>query len=418
MNFRSAYIFLKSHKLPIVVATTSLVIIIPIVTTTILANKYNIAFSAGSSAVQPILSEIGTYYTNNVDKYFDLNVDSGGSSTGIETVANGYTQMGNTSRSPKESEAGVPTIDGTPAIDGTFSKQWKDLNLKTITLCWDGISIIYKPSSKDSLILDINDSNINKIYEAFTGWYSHDKPILLSDITLGAGDKEITAFSRTGGSQKSGTADAFANDSHLTSSTPLNPQAKKALKDGSYNQSKYLVSTNEANIQTWNQISSSGEIGSMTYLSTGFVLNNILEIHDKGYEIATYKGQKLTYDKLASGSNGYNWVRPLNTIISVDTKDFIKDFIYWIISNSYQANDPTKLEDSKITDFKNFYKKIGVKYLSTVQIDSMCNKTKPTTEFSQKILQPNDFWLSDYDLIIQNKKPGYGAIFNSGIKDE
>lgn len=315
---------------------------------------------------------LGKNYNGN--KNIDIIVEAGGSGTGLEAIINNKKDIGNISRSPKISEAGSPTDS-----KGKFSKQWKQNKVKTITIGWDGICVIYKPSINEDTLLDLNNETISKIYEIISGY----KEYRLSDIITNGNDKiMIKPFARAGGSVKSGTADAFANDSHLTNS--VSEDVKQILKDGSYGNN--VSTTNESNAETWKQISSNGGIeGSMTYLSSGFVINNKEEIEKNGFKIATYNSATVSIESV---SKEYKWFRPLNSLINISfLNDQTKEFIQWVVSE----------ESNEIRN--NVFKSIGIIQLNKTQKQSMTNGNNDWS----------GFWIDDYEIIGSNITPWYGA---------
>lgn len=388
MNFRSVLNLLKKFKSVIILSVVVIAIVIPIVVTTITASQYPLLFSVGSSAVKPILEGFANKYASNVNNNFDLIIDAGGSSTGIESIAYGYTQIGNTSRNPKKNEVGK---------DGRYNNEWKKGKLKTVTLAWDGIAIVYKKPKDITTELNISNENIWKLYEAMTGCYSGED-MTLNDLTSGLGNHKIIAYPRSGGSAKSGTADAFANDSHLINNTTYNPTNKdeiqNALKNGQYNFNRNINVTNESNAETWLRVLNDNLIGSITYLSTGFVLNNLDDIKKNGFDIALYNNNTLKFETIA---NGYGWVRPINSIISLEDKNinpFI-EFLYWLFESSANIEIPNSCKNYKYYMSENDFKEIGVKPLTINQIKSMTIKENSNWNFIVSDLQKNGMKFSD-----------------------
>ena len=85
----------------------------------------------GSSGVKPFVEEYAVTYskTNKVD----INVDAGGSGFGISQVANNFTNIGCASKNPFE------------AVKDTYRKGWTTNKIKTVTIGWEGICILYIP---------------------------------------------------------------------------------------------------------------------------------------------------------------------------------------------------------------------------------------------------------------------------------
>ncbi|MGL5522181.1 MAG: PstS family phosphate ABC transporter substrate-binding protein [Metamycoplasmataceae bacterium] len=257
------------------------------------SNNFQILNAAGSSAVQPLLSQI-----SNIYKASDVVTQAGGSGAGIQAIANGTKDIGMASKDPGIIKDGET---------GKFYKNWMDNKIKTVTIAWDGIGIIYK-SSNNAQTLDINKTTINKIYNAFAG--NEQFSFRQIDDTFND-DSILVPYARAGGSNISGTAGAFADDSHLKPNIALDPVIKAILKDGSYG--RHTTSTAEANSQVWDFVKDKGN-GTITYLSSGFILNNKAMIEGAGFKIATYENVPMEIEKI---SNGYNWYRPLNLMISL-----------------------------------------------------------------------------------------------------
>lgn len=380
---------LKVHKKKIVTCFLAIVSCIGVSLSFVNWSNLKIIYTSGSSALLPLMRVLGDEYNGGGN--IDLVAEAGGSGLGLQRITANMTNLGNISRSPKVSEAGLPFIDdGKPAKHGQFSQSWNKNELKTITLGWDGICLVYKPYNNESL--DITQNNIFKIFEAFAG----TSQISFKDLGVKTADSNtyLKPFARNGGSLKSGTADAFLHHSGLQfSEDQLNSKVFNSLETGEYG--NYTELTKENNSEVWSQISSMGGApGNIAYLSTGFVLNNLEQINKEGFKIATYNNKKLSYENIASG---YDWYRPLNTIISLrNINDGVMHFIDWVMS---KPNDDENKFDNHITEL---YKKVGIIPLNNKQYKSMCDS--------------GNFWVSDYDLIIKNSSirntddKYYGAI--------
>lgn len=255
----------------------------------------------GSTAVLPLINDISKYFN-----YIDIVTSAGGSGVGINSIINGSKEIGMASKDPqikrwKENQLEQYKYDA-----------WKDKEVKTLTIAWDGIGIIYKPT-KMSMDADINidPTTLGKIYSAFSGY----KNITFNDL-LGNGDtKIITPYARNGGGDVSGTTEAFLLESHVEwlwqdedeKNTIIN-----RIQKGDYG--PHVRQTSEANSQAWDNVKNGPE-GSMIYLSSGFILNNEEVIKKHGFKIAKYNGYDMILDNIA---NGYNWFRPFNLIYSMN----------------------------------------------------------------------------------------------------
>lgn len=298
-------------SLGFVAITTTIVLTSGILVTTPLIN------SAGSSAVQPLMVAFSNEYSSS-----DLVTQAGGSGAGIRAVINSTKEIGMASKNPN-------IINGKSKED---EKIWIDKQIKTVTIAWDGMGIIYKPAKKD-VTIDINEKTIKTIYSTFAG----NEQYSFSDFGVEGDETKITPFARTGGSDISGTADAFYKDSRLIeydSSSPLN----KALVQGQYG--KYAKTTAESNSQAWSFVKNENKVGSMVYLSAGFILNNKKEIEDSGFQIATYNNILLEKKNIAQ-ENKYEWYRPLNLMLSIEPSKKVgiiknnnsQKLINWILNN-------------------------------------------------------------------------------------
>lgn len=345
-----------------------------------------IIYSTGSSTVMPLLTFLGNNY--NGSENLDLIVESGGSGLGIQSIVKNTKDIGNISRSPKISEAGSPKysdILGNPikASLGKYSKQWKKNAIKTITVGWDGICLVYRNPPTNNEVIDVNNETIAKIYELFAG----NKALTFNDINPNFNSNiTLIPFARTGGSSKSGTAFAFANDNNLNFN--VDADTMKTLDNGNYGKDVKL--TNESNVEVWKQISSQENEGVITYLSTGFVLKNWNLIEEAGFKVSTYNKIQIKEDTISSG---YNWYRPLNLLVNLEHNSRIKqikEFINWIFSSS--STHPVYS-----LAVKKSFSDAGIIFLNENQINSMSSSK-------------NNFWASDYDLIKERHEVKYGAL--------
>ncbi len=285
----------------------------------------------GSNAILPLMNAFGEKY-----KDVDIVTSAGGSGAGINSIIDGTKEIGMASKNPK--------ILDLEKNDNKY-KSWKNKNVKTLTIAWDGIGIIYKPSLKSrDTKLNIDASTLAKLYTSFSGL----KNITFDDL-FGNGDTTVLKpFARNGGSNISGTADAFLKDSHLDYETSsywasLSEDEQNSIHDrlenGSYGSN--VTQTSESNLQAWNR-AKRGDAGSVVYLSAGFILNNINEIKNSGFEIATYNNIDLENLTI---TNGYNWYRPFNLIYSIEkikTDTKVAKMLWWFFSE--QAKEIVKRE--------------------------------------------------------------------------
>lgn len=266
--------------------------------------------AGGSSAVLSLMNAFSNKY-----KKSDIVVSPGGSGAGINHILEGTKQIGLSSKNPH-------ILDSN---DQNKIQIWKEKKVKTLTIAWDGMVLVYKPGVNTTKVIDINENTIAKIYLAFSGL----KSVNFNDLGIDNDKTIIEPYARNGGSTTSGTADAFLNDSNLKWDIENKDKIISILTNGNYQGN--VKQTAESNSQAWNRIKDA-KSGSMTYLSAGFVFNNLKEIENKGFKIATYKDIKLNEMTVA---NGYNWFRPFNLIFSLKmikdkSASDIKDLIEWI----------------------------------------------------------------------------------------
>lgn len=292
-------------------------------------NNLIIANIGGSSAVLSLMNSFANSY-----KKVDIVASPGGSGAGINHILQGTKEIGMSSKNP-----GI-IVKGSNGeiIETNQAKIWRDKRAKTITIAWDGMGLIYKPSKPsyifNSNILDLSDESMGKIYAAFSGI----ERMQLSDLGIENDYSIVVPYARNGGSTTSGTADAFFNDSHLNYENSefwldlkdeQRNDIKRILKFGDYEGN--VLQTAESNSQAWNRVKNA-QPGAMTYLSAGYILNNEAEIKKNGFEIATYNKKELSAETI---TNGYNWFRPFNIMFSIkliENNEHIKNMIEWFIS--------------------------------------------------------------------------------------
>lgn len=304
-----------------IIATSAIAIVTPIVLLSINWNNLVIIYSAGSSAVAPLLMDIASTYSKfNLGNNIEVNVLATGSGNGLESIVNNTKNLGNVSWGPDKSK-----IKNTPELHALDA--WTNDRIKTLTLAIDGIGVIYKPDPNMNFDLDINQTNIEKLYEAVAGVNSYSYGNLITNSGVST---TIIPYARTGGASKSGTTDAFLKDSGFKINK--NAQYYKNLSNGQYGSS--VEATRESNVETWKQISSNGgRTGALTYLSAGFILNNITEIQSKGFKVASYNGTPLSLDQVTVK---YNWYRPLNTLFSINNAaGAVEQWVHWLYDNYF-----------------------------------------------------------------------------------
>ena len=288
----------------------------------------------GSSGVKPFVEEYAKTYskTNNVD----INVDAGGSGFGISQIANNFTNIGCASKNPFE------------AVKDTYRQNWISNKIKTVTIGWEGICIVYIPPkgiSNDinlNKVLTLNENDITNLYRTFSGFKDGlptEKPLLSlflnPECEISENDRfkfehqEVIPYARSGGSLTSGTAASFFEGSHFKNySEGLTEAQKTAFVNGNYGKDFRLYDTDEANSRAWSVFNKNNIPGSMVYLSSSFVQKNYDLIKSSNCGILAYNNCEYNVEDI---NIHYNFFRPLNLMLSINsniqTQKFIQDVI-------------------------------------------------------------------------------------------
>ena len=288
----------------------------------------------GSSGVKPFVEEYAKTYskTNNVD----INVDAGGSGFGISQIANNFTNIGCASKNPFE------------AVKDTYRQNWISNKIKTVTIGWEGICIVYIPPkgiSNDinlNKVLTLNENDITNLYRTFSGFKDGlptEKPLLSlflnPECEISENDRfkfehqEVIPYARSGGSLTSGTAASFFEGSHFNNySEGLTEAQKTAFVNGNYGKDFRLYDTDEANSRAWSVFNKNNIPGSMVYLSSSFVQKNYDLIKSSNCGILAYNNCEYNVEDI---NIRYNFFRPLNLMLSINsniqTQKFIQDVI-------------------------------------------------------------------------------------------
>ncbi|AAT27494.1 PstS family phosphate ABC transporter substrate-binding protein [[Mycoplasma] mobile] len=347
-------------------------------------NSINVVSIGGSASVLPLVTELSNIFTKA-----DIVTQSGGSGAGIRAAIDGSRNIGMASRTPgvslndEDLSRRIANIDLQLANSSLSLEErnsldrqkisitrdaaaWREKNIKTVTIAWDGIAILYRPAnmgSKEELVLTAE--NVAKIFAAFSGVI----PLKLSDLDGLSDNNLIIPYPRAGGANVSGTAEAFERssnrnweDTNFFKSLGKTDQnlIKNALETGAY-VGNNVRQTAEANSQAWS-IARNGKIGSMIYLSAGFVNNNIEEIEKAGFKVASYDPGVLPTAETVSKT--YGWFRPFNLMLPIGSSIPQLDFISWILdlNNTPGVND---------TPQEKIIKEQGFIILSRSQILSM-----------------------------------------------
>lgn len=359
--------------------------------------SYVVIDSRGSSSVQPLMAALGNEYSS--DHNVEISVQAGGSSNGIQWVASGLTTLGNSSKNPKDTVLSSPDLE----------KNWKDKNIKTVSIAKDGIGIVYKlPDGYQSTDFAVSQDNIAKLYEGFAGFNN----IALSDFYIGTGtapssDVIIHGFARTGGSTASGTAEAFLKDSGFTTANIVSKDVSDSLSTGQYGPN--TKSTSESNAEAYNYFkSNASQPGSMIYLSLGYIENNLTSIQKDGFAILNYKNSldgKIYEASLKNvEDNNYKWFRPLDTMIALNSNsesklNTAKKFIEWILFGQYIG-----ISAKEQQNIANIYVSEGAipltdkEKISMFNVDTSSIPAANSAELLKTLVTSyiNDFWQGDF----------------------
>lgn len=325
----------------------------------------------GSSGVKPFVEITARDYAK-VNKSVDVTVEAGGSGFGIQQIAASHTKIGDASENPYHAVSSNEDL----------KQSWISNNIKTVSIGREAICMLYNPPKnfkfnenvKLNNLLSLNDTNIYNFFRIFSGidtnitWpsdtdiaknsmYHFVNPTIKSlldqqQINL-LKKTTIRPFVRTGGSLTSGTASSFYNCPLLSVYDPkgLTQQQINAFSTGDYGLSFNIQQTMEANSRAWSMFDSSNLPGDMVYLSSGFVsqTNNWDLIKHKNYGVCAYNQVVFSSDF----PTGYNWLRPLNCMFSlnkIENNDSdIPKFIEYLVKNVQGCKKNT--DDENISMF-------------------------------------------------------------------
>ena len=287
--------------------------------------SYPTISSAGSSALQPLVTEFSDKWNSNTD----LIVQGGGSGFGMKSIATSTKDIGAASKNTYDS-----AHKATMAKNGYTIETWEDKAIKTLTIGWDSIAIVYKTSDKSELKLDADDGSLSKLYKMFSGIRQYT----VGELT-GSESKEVfIPYGRTGGAKASGTATSFMYEStfNWNQDDPELKEAENALKSGSYLNNN-VRTTNESNVEAWNKVKYENYDNSIIYLSLAFALQNYDDLQKNGFEIATFEEiDPVKYIEENSNVDinflqKYKWFSPFNLMISLkEANQYTKEFIEWV----------------------------------------------------------------------------------------
>lgn len=364
--------------------------------------------AAGSSSLQPLFSEFSdvTTYKNDVTNEsfsLDLIVQGGGSGFGIKSAATKSKDIGMASKNPYD------TVKKATIQKNEFTKEtWEQEYIKTLTVAFDSIAIVYK--SPETLKLSPTDGTLLKVYDMFSG----NKKYKVSDLIPGSqNDSYFVPYGRTGGANSSGTATSFMYESSFNWKNDYTSQGfssddmaniENALKTGIYLNGN-VRSTSESNVETWNKLKYENMDNAVTYLSMSFALQNYNDLQRNGFNIAwvndvnpaDYLDEKTHPNGLdIEFAKKYKWFSPFNIMVSLkdlqdQSKEPIKKFIEWI----YLSSDATKiLKKVKLISLNQ-----NTEYFKTMISKQLTSFTDMKTNFNQV------FDLRNSDVSLENENP-------------
>ena len=377
-------------------ATVSIVPIAAIIYFSTPWNKINMISLVGSSSLQPLVLKLSDEYTKS-----DLIVQGGGSGFGIKSIVSQTTDIGLASKDPYETvrDATIQTND--------FDKQdWINESIKTFTIAIDSIALVYKSNQP----LNVTKNNIGEIYRLFSG---------LDFYTISNGDlkkadsasNSLVPYSRTGGSNSSGTAFSFMNQFIGWNWDENNQEYSKEqeiLKYGKYE--KNVRSTNESNVETLNKLMEENLDGGITYLSLSFVLENYETITKAGYKVASINGinidenfckkPKIDLDFIKN----YGWFYFYNIIVSQNCSNETKELIDWI----YFKEGSSVIESLNLFPIYNSQNNhldlLQSTYKGSINENNFNSIFFDDKENSDGQLAQNDGWTKDFSFGISNEK--------------
>lgn len=371
------------------ISCIGLCLLCPLVLITVFATswgKQSNVSCVGSSGVKPFVELISQNYSK---QSLDITVEAGGSGFGIDELVRDHCNIGTTSINPYQLLKNN---------DEAYNA-WKQKRIKTITIGWEAICLVYKLPSNLSLQaqknfeVSITKKNVKKLFSTFSGFKEDDEINWLDFIpentqkNFNENDKfilennNIIPYVRSGGNTTSGTAMAFCRETHFNDFNfdTLPVHQRQAFEAGQYGHDIEIYQTDEANSRSWDMFCKNNIPGSMLYLSSGFVETNMKLIKDYGYKIAKYEG--VEYNLQTAKNHEYKWFRPINCSFSL-ANEKIKKFLQDTLDN-WTVNDE-------------LFTKNGAFLVSKTEIKSMYLE--------------NQEWLSDAEIEEREGQTVYGAV--------
>lgn len=356
--------------------------------------KTTLIYGEGSSSVLPLLTQLSNHYQPS-----DVIANAGGSSVGINSALTLKKHLGMSSRA-------VNYDHSRKLVENKASnyEKWKQNAMKSFTMAWDGIAVIYKLNNANKDLV-LNKNNLLTLYKAFAGF----EVVSFKDLDKDLPDVKMTPYSRTGGANASGTTEAFIKNNPFIKLKKVDHKTYEALHSGVYG--KLTKNTEEANSQAWISIRTDNINGAIGFLSTGYVLKNIKEINDSGFKVAYLVDPKTNQPALPfqiqnnqptiNVGTTYKWYRPFNLVFSINHNkdDSVQDFVWWLMF-SEQAE--------KIIQDAGFIPLSWDQKISMFKKDPIL-KDKKTLMNNLKHAK-NLFFVSDLDLLEQREIKIFGAV--------
>lgn len=383
--------------------------------------KESIISAAGSSSLQPLFtkfSDKSSYYneynTTTPSFNMDLIVQGGGSGFGIKSIATRNKDIGLASKNPYDS-----VKKATIQRNGFNKETWEKENIKTLTIGWDSIAIIYK--SQEKLELSPTDGTLLKLYDLFSG----NRKYRVNEIIKSSTDTSyFVPYGRTGGASASGTATSFMYESSFDWNKTYEgydiDRIETALKTGAYLNNN-VISTSESNVETWNKVKNENKDYAITYLSLSFALQNYNIIHDSGFNIAVVNGvDPVEYLDTKAHPEGldvnfiqkYKWFSPYNIMISLNNpSEELKNFIRWIYLSDESLNIFKSIKLISLNRNSEYFKTMISKEL----IDESFDMTKDFDKIFD--VKNSDVNLEKENPLVENQEYYYGIPRNAILKE-
>lgn len=342
--------------------------------------KVNLIVASGSSSMHPLLNAlINSQSQNNLE----VNSQPRGSVFGINKLISQEATLALSSKSPRKDISRF-----------SLQNKWKDQRIKTTTIGLEGIGILAKlPASSTADDYEINQSNIAKLYEAFAG----HRQVSLNEFAKvrksTPASEFLKPFARDGGAFNSGTAESFLENSGFKNLN-LEKTTLESL-EGKQNYGRFTKTTAESNAEAFSYFSKEGhQVGSITYLSLGFILKNLDKIKAMGYTLlnVNYGDEAIEPNNENIEQNKYRWWRPFNLLMSLKAASkAAKEFLEHILFD----------------DNEEIFSSLGILKITKSLLKKMYQLTQ------QEIDDPNfDFKNNLEKFYVEDSKLGYYGIEN------